>query len=141
MPSARRRSRSLCNEVCRAMLSLRGRAGRLQRRALSHVLSLGSRPIAPPFISGSSAATPLENLCITSSSPSQWSQCPYLGGFYVTSPLSPCLCTVTPIVTAKGPSLCGSLSGVTVVTLVTVVCRCFLDRGRLCISWALTPST
>ena len=49
--------------------------------------------------------------------------------------------TVTPIVTEKSPSLCGSLLLVTVVTLVTVLYGLILGRGCASTSWALTPST
>jgi hypothetical protein len=44
-------------------------------------------------------------------------------------PLLGSVCTVTPIVTEKSPSLWCSLTGVTVVTLVTVLYRLILDKG------------
>jgi hypothetical protein len=40
------------------MLTPKGRVGRLQRRALSHLRSPYSRPITASFISKKSAATP-----------------------------------------------------------------------------------
>jgi hypothetical protein len=40
------------------MLAPKGRVGRLQRRALSHLRSPYSRPITASFISKKSAATP-----------------------------------------------------------------------------------
>jgi hypothetical protein len=43
--------------------------------------------------------------------------------------------TVTPIVTEKSPSLCGSLSGVTLVTLVTVDCGFSLEVPSSSTGW------
>jgi|SRR5215211_226264 len=63
-------------------------------------------------------------------------------GFRRDAPLLGSPCTVTPIVAEEGPSLCWSLSGVTIVTLVTVDGRLILDRGeRLYFVGSLTPST
>jgi len=55
---------------------------------------------------------------------------PISTGFLCDGPLVGSPYTVTPIVTEKSPSLWGSLPSVTVVTLVTVACRLFLDKGR-----------
>jgi hypothetical protein len=49
------------------MLAPKGRVGRLQRRALSHLCSHCSRPIALPSSSQEGTSFPLENLCISSS--------------------------------------------------------------------------
>lgn len=71
--------------------------------------------------------TPLENLCISSSSPSQSSHSPCLRDFSVTIlyrevhvPLHPSH--------RKSPYLCGSLRGVTMMTLETVSCKDFLGK-------------
>ena len=53
---------------------------------------------------------------------------PMSKGFLRDDPLPGSPCTVTPIVIEKSPYLCGSLRGVTMMTLVTVSCKDSLGR-------------
>ena len=82
-------------------------------------------PVTLPLSPEESAAPPLENPCISSSLPSRSLHYPSLEGFSVTV----IYWEAQSIVTPNGLSLCSSLSGVTLVTLVTVVCGWFLDGG------------
>jgi hypothetical protein len=76
----------------------------------------GNGELEPP-------APRLENSRISSSLPSPSSHSPYLWGFLGDGPFPGALVTVT----EETASLSGFIAGVTVVTLVTVFCGCFLS--------------
>jgi hypothetical protein len=107
------------------MLAPKGPGGRLQRRALSPLRPGPSRHLSSPKRVPLPLREPLHFIVMTVTVVTL----PTPMRFLRDSPLPGSLCTVTPIVTEKGPYLCGSLPGVTVVTLVTVIYGLILDEG------------
>src|SRR5215211_1271933 len=103
----------------------KGRVGRLQRRALSHVRPGPSRQLSSPR----SVAHPFREPLRCTVTIVTVVTLPISTGFLCDGPLLEHPSTVTRIVTEKSPSLCGSLLRVTLVTLVAVDCRLFLDKS------------